>query len=111
MKAPWGVTCLEMLMSDSLEKKKGPAEVVALEDELVNRQLGDFAGVISEHTKDFWREQLLSNREGAVLGATHRPQVEGGFCRNAPQIEGHAPCRGALPSRRVKHPYRVLVCS
>ncbi len=83
-------------MSDSVEKKKGPAEageakggadldalmnslrlereknevllaeVVALEDELVNRQLGDFAGVISEQSKDFWREQLLSNRESAV---------------------------------------------
>jgi len=85
-----------MLMSDSVEKKKCSAEageakggadldalmnslrlereknevllaeVVALEDELVNRQLGDFAGVISEQSKDFWREQLLSNRESAV---------------------------------------------
>lgn len=88
---------MEIMMSDSVEKKKGPAEageakgagadvealvnslrlereknevllaeVVALEDELVNRQLGDFAGVISEHTKDFWREQLLSNRDAAA---------------------------------------------
>lgn len=84
-------------MSDSVEKKKGPAEageakgggedvaalvnslrlereknevllqeVVALEDELVNRQLGDYAGVIGEQTREFWREQLLANREGAV---------------------------------------------
>lgn len=42
------------------------AEVVALEDELVNRQLGDFAEAISDGTKDFWREQLLSNRSAAV---------------------------------------------
>ncbi|MCC5850081.1 MAG: hypothetical protein JJU29_18500 [Verrucomicrobia bacterium] len=52
-----------------LEREKNEvllSEVVALEDELVNRQLGDFAGVISEQSKDFWREQLLSNRDSAV---------------------------------------------
>ncbi len=43
-------------------------EVVALEDELVNRQMADFESVISDATRDFWREQLLSNRE-AALGA------------------------------------------
>ncbi len=41
-------------------------EVVSLEDELVNRLLGDFEGVIGEATRDFWREQLLSNREAAT---------------------------------------------
>jgi hypothetical protein len=52
-----------------LEREKNEvllAEVVALEDDLVNRQLGDFGEVISEQSKDFWREQLLSNRESAV---------------------------------------------
>ncbi len=43
-------------------------EVVALEDDLVNRQLADYAAIISESTREFWREQLLSNRE-AALGA------------------------------------------
>jgi len=62
---------LEALMNSlRLEREKNEvllAEVVALEDELVNRQLGDFAGVISEQSKDFWREQLLSNRDSAVM--------------------------------------------
>jgi len=37
------------------------------EDELVNRHLAEFEGVISEATKPFWAEQLLKNREGALL--------------------------------------------
>jgi len=41
-------------------------EVVVLEDDLVNRQLADFEAVISDETRDFWREQLLSNREAAM---------------------------------------------
>ena len=41
-------------------------EVIALEDELVNRSLADFAGIISDETKPFWTEQLISNRAGAL---------------------------------------------
>ena len=54
-----------------LEREKNEVllnEVVVLEDELVNRQLADFESVVSDETRDFWREQLLSNRE-AALGA------------------------------------------
>ena len=55
-------------------------EVVALEDELVNRQMADFATVISDATRDFWREQLLSNREAALaaLGELAQIKDEGG---------------------------------
>ncbi len=53
------------------------AEVVALEDELVNRQLGDFVEVISDRTKDFWREQLLSNRS-AGGSPSYKPGKESG---------------------------------
>lgn len=64
-----GTDVASLLSSLRLEREKNEvllAEVVALEDELVNRQLGEFAGVISENTKDFWREQLLSNRDAAA---------------------------------------------
>ena len=42
-------------------------EVVALEDEMVNRLLADFEGVISDDTRAFWQEQLLTNRDGASV--------------------------------------------
>ncbi len=51
-----------------LEREKNEVllnEVVTLEDELVNRQLTEFESVISDASRDFWREQLLSNREAA----------------------------------------------
>ena len=51
-------------------------EVVALEDELVNRQMADYASVISESTRDFWREQLLSNREAALAALGELAQVK-----------------------------------
>ncbi len=40
-------------------------EVVSLEDALVNRQMAEFDAVISDATREFWREQLLANREKA----------------------------------------------
>ncbi len=50
------------------------------EDELVNRHLAEFEGVISDATKPFWTEQLLKNREGALaaLGDVAKKRDEGG---------------------------------
>ena len=45
-------------------------EVVALEDEIVNRCMADFAGVVSDESREYWREQLLTNRKGAVVALT-----------------------------------------
>lgn len=53
-----------------LEREKNDLllnEVVALEDALVNRELEEFADAVSEDTRDFWREQLLSNRDAATM--------------------------------------------
>jgi phage I-like protein len=46
------------------------ANLKTVEGELVNRNLADFEGVISEAAKPFWTEQLIQNRAGtlAVLG-------------------------------------------
>ena len=41
-------------------------EVMALEDLVVNRCMEDFEAVVSEETREFWREQLLANREPAL---------------------------------------------
>jgi hypothetical protein len=46
---------------DALQKEFNGAE-----DELVNRHLAEFEGVISDATKPFWAEQLLKNRDLAL---------------------------------------------
>ena len=55
-------------------------EVLVLEDTLVNRQMVEFDAVISDDTREFWREQLLANREKAecALGELVQLRDEGG---------------------------------
>ena len=45
-------------------------EVVALEDEIVNRCMADFDSVVSDESRAYWREQLLANRKGATVALT-----------------------------------------
>ena len=42
-------------------------EVVALEDEIVNRYMADFSDAISDESRPHWQEQLLTNRKGALV--------------------------------------------
>ena len=51
-------------------------EVISLEDALVNRQMAEFDAVISDDTRDFWREQLLSNREKAEAALRELAQAK-----------------------------------
>jgi phage I-like protein len=41
-------------------------ELKGAEDEIVNRHLAEFEGVVTEKTKTFWTEQLMANRAGAL---------------------------------------------
>ncbi|MDD5706464.1 MAG: hypothetical protein PHR35_11090 [Kiritimatiellae bacterium] len=41
-------------------------DVVVLEDEIVNRSLEDFAEVVSDASREFWKGQLIENREAAT---------------------------------------------
>ncbi len=47
-----------------LESLKGTLKGV--EGELVNRHLEEFAGVVTEKTKEFWTGQLMTNRQTAL---------------------------------------------
>jgi hypothetical protein len=58
-----------------LETVKGTLNTV--EGELVNRHLAEFEGVISEATKPFWTEQLMKNRDGAVLALGELKELAG----------------------------------
>ena len=53
-------------------------EVIALEDEIANRSLAEFEGVVSEETREFWREQLLANRDVATTALREMSRFVGG---------------------------------
>jgi hypothetical protein len=42
-------------------------EVIAAEDEIVNRELDQYGDAIQNDTREFWRDQLLTNREKATV--------------------------------------------
>lgn len=42
------------------------ADSMALEDKVANRDIEDFGDIVTNDTADFWREQLLANREGTL---------------------------------------------
>ena len=65
------VTELQNSLSALQTKHDGVvATLKTVEDELVNRHLADFEGLINEGSKPFWAQQLIQNRVGAlaVLG-------------------------------------------
>ncbi len=95
-------------LQNSLRDLQGKHDALAtdlkkVEGELVNRHLTDFEGVISDGAKAFWSEQLLRNREGALValgdmkkGAEARGSVEDG--------RGDAGTRKPLHNRATARP-------
>ena len=73
-------------------------EVVGLEDALVNRQMAEFDAVISDETRDFWREQLLANREKAESALRELAQAKAG--------DGDGSRRRPLHNRATARPVR-----
>jgi hypothetical protein len=65
------ITVLVNLIANLQEKYEGLlADAVAMEDNMTNRDLADYADVIDEATKPFWKEQILQNRAVAVEALT-----------------------------------------
>lgn len=58
----------DMLLADSM----------TLEDKVANRDLEDYKDVITEQTADFWREQLIANRDTTIeiLGGMRQKLAE-----------------------------------
>ena len=94
----------ELKNSLAFEKGKNKVlldEVRKLEDEIVNRTVEEFDAVISDQSREFWRGQLLSNRDAAIValgelqlakqggaagtdGATRRPMHNRAIARPVP---------------------------
>jgi len=70
------------------------AHCVSLEDALRNRDVEDFADVVTDETRPFWAEQLLSNRDNAIAVLT---SIRGRVPANA------APAAGATVEPRPLH--------
>jgi hypothetical protein len=73
------------------------SDAVTLEDKLANRDLEFFDKVVPAETKEFWREQLLANREGAVK------VLEGMKAAPPPAL---APAKPAEPAQPPRVPLR-----
>jgi hypothetical protein len=74
-------------------------EVVALEDEIVNRCMTDFAGVVSDESREYWREQLLANRKGAVVALTELATAKKAAAPAVPAVR--APMHNRATARPV----------
>ena len=53
-------------------------EVIGLEDEIVNRMLGDFGNVVNAESREYWRGQLLENRTEAAKALASMAGLVGG---------------------------------
>ncbi len=75
-------------------------ELNGAEDELVNRHLAEFEGVISNESREFWAKQLLENREGALAALNDLVRVKGDAGASG---KGGAPSTGSGQARRPLH--------
>lgn len=61
------ITVLVNLVANLQEKYEGLLQdAVAMEDNVLNRDLADYSDVIDEQTEPFWKEQILQNRAMAL---------------------------------------------
>lgn len=98
------------LKQTEVERDALKVELTGLNEDLVNRHLADFEGVISEGSKAFWSEQLLVNREAALValgelkglaqgkdeGGNLRPENEEGKATRKP-LHNRAAARPVVP--------------
>ena len=61
------ITVLVNIIANLQEKYEGLlADAAAMEDQVANRDLADFADIVPEQSKAFWKEQILVNRAAAL---------------------------------------------
>lgn len=61
------ITALVQLIAQLQQKYDALlGDAIALEDNVANRDLADFEDLITPETREFWKEQLLRNREASL---------------------------------------------
>jgi hypothetical protein len=78
------------------------SDAVQLEDKVANRDLEDFADLVTPESRDFWKEQLLVNRDQslAILKGLRKPEPP----PTAPPAEAPKP----LFRNRLINPVRTI---
>lgn len=95
------VTALVELISNLQQKYDALlSDAVTLEDKVANRDLEDFKDVITPETADFWRGQLLTNRDETVAVLT-------GVRATKAAAASAAPPREPLRNRLVDQPRSI----
>ena len=83
-------------------------EVVALEDAIVNRCMEDFNAVVSDETRNDWRELLLTNRDMAIGLLTELARAKQGLAAGGAvgrdTLTGSGQARRPLHNRSVVRP-------
>jgi hypothetical protein len=78
------------------------ANLKTVEDELVNRHLSDFEGLINEGSKPFWAQQLIQNRAGALAVLGDLAKASGGTLKPGSDAGGQT--RKPLHNRATARP-------
>ena len=98
------ITALVELISNLQQKYDALlSDAVTLEDKVANRDLEDFKDVIGPETQDFWRNQLLTNRESALAVLTGIRTSKA----PAPSAPPPAPAREPLRNRLSDQPRSI----
>lgn len=74
-------------------------EVIALEDDLTNRCMAEFDAVVSDETREYWREQMLTNRAMATALLTELARAKQGL-----MVGGGESTRRPLHNRALSRP-------
>lgn len=96
------ITALVELISNLQQKYDALlSDAVTLEDKVANRDLEDFKDVITPETADFWRSQLLANRDETMV-------VLSGVRATKATPAPAAPPREPLRNRLIDQPKSIV---
>lgn len=101
------ITALVELISNLQQKYDALlSDAVSLEDKVANRDLDDFKDIITPDSQDFWRGQLLTNRDATLAILAGLQTTKEPVAPSTP-----APAREPLRNRLVNQPKSVAELS
>ena len=86
------------------ERNSLRSQLKGVEDEIVNRHLAEFDGLVTDKTKEFWTGQLMANRASALTVLADLREQTGKAEPVAAQTEANVPSRKPLHNRATARP-------